>query len=65
MSERQRVGRPGPSADDAENDEDTAHLDEVNELAARMMARAQQSLRDLGLTDSNEFLNATRQSGGQ
>ena len=64
MTERQRTGRPAAPEDNADDDPVSDHQD-VRTLADSLMANAQDSLRRLGLGNANDFLNATRQSGGQ
>lgn len=64
MTERQRTGRPA-AQEDANDEPEGANNDEVRELADTLMANAQDALRRLGMGNANEFLNATRQSGGQ
>ena len=64
MTERQRTGRPAAPQDTNEEPEGASN-DDVRELADSLMANAQDALRRLGLGNANEFLNATRQSGGQ
>jgi hypothetical protein len=65
MSERQRTGRPAGSGTEAGEEEGSGNLDEVRDLAERMMVSARRSLQELGLNNASDFLNATRQSGGQ
>lgn len=67
MSDRQRTRPPTPPGDKPDDSDDTgnANLDDMRELADRLMARAQDSLRRVGMSDASEFLRATRQSGGQ
>ena len=67
MSDRQKTRPPTPPGDELDDSADTgnANLDDMRELADRLMARAQDSLRRVGMSDASEFLHATRQSGGQ
>ena len=65
MTERQRTGRPGSTTEDSGDGDTESNLDEVRELADQLMANAQRSMQRLGLSDASDFLNATRQSGGQ
>ena len=64
MSQRQRTGRPTNPENNTEQD-DTNTLSDVRTLADKLMANAERSLQSLGLNDADDFLNATRQSGGQ
>jgi hypothetical protein len=65
MTERQRSGRPSAATEEATDEAEGANLDDVRTLADSLMANAQSSLRRLGLGNANDFMNATRQSGGQ
>jgi len=65
MTERQRTGRPSAATEEETDEAEAANLDDVRTLADSLMANAQSSLRRLGLGNANDFMNATRQSGGQ
>ena len=64
MSERQRTHQ-SPVVHDNPEPEEGASLDDMRTLADQLMANAQDSMRRLGLDNASDFLNATRQSGGQ
>jgi hypothetical protein len=64
MTERQRTARPEVGDSDTGPEEDTSRAD-MRTLADQLMANAQASMRRLGLDNASDFLNATRQSGGQ
>ena len=64
MSERQRTHQR-PVVDDNPEPEEGASLDDMRTLADQLMTNAQDSMRRLGLDNASDFLNATRQSGGQ
>ncbi|MDA1076207.1 MAG: hypothetical protein O3A63_15830 [Proteobacteria bacterium] len=64
MNERIRPRPIKPEAAAPEGDAGN-NSDAMRDLADRLMANTEESLRRLGLANANEFLNATRQSGGQ
>ena len=64
MSERQRTHQR-PVVDDNPEPQEGASRDDMRTLADQLMANAQDSMRRLGLDNASDFLNATRQSGGQ
>ncbi len=64
MTERQRTRRPSVPEDNAETEQEVS-LDDMRTLADRLMANAESSMRRLGLDNAQDFLVATRQSGGQ
>jgi len=67
MSEKERtpMTRPRRGGNNEGESGGSGELTEIRELAERMRDRAQRSLDQLGLSNSEDFLSATRQSGGQ
>ncbi len=64
MTERQRTSRPTANDNNVEPAGDS-NLGDMREFADQLMADAQAHLRRLGLGNANEYVHATRQSGGQ